>query len=354
MPDIVTAAQLAADLDANVKRLVRWLRAERERGHELLAGRPPGARWAFSREHGDRLAAEFTAAAARGVGSDSAVQRKAEGVIRDLLAEHLGVGLRPRGVKLAAGAPVNVDAVSDEGTVLAEIFARQGELKPGQQKKVAIDTLKLITIHRERPEAKLYIAFADKAASRFATGGGWVAQALSPSSQTTRPDNASRTVTLADHDASIRCRPSGVNSMPAPSPTSRPENRARSSRSGTPSTTISPLVLLAATSAFPEAIATEDECFWGGPVAMRRRAATSHNVMRLPSVARNVPSSLNRARNAAPIRKPGARRAMLGIEPDPAHASLARSSSDRRPSSPLPALVAHGTGYERGRFRALR
>ena len=73
---------------------------------------------------------------------------------------------------------MNVDAVSDDGTVLAEIFARQGELKPGQQKKVAIDTLKLITIHRERPEAKLYIAFADKAASEFATGGGWVAQAL--------------------------------------------------------------------------------------------------------------------------------------------------------------------------------
>src|SRR4051812_49015684 len=52
MPDIVTAAQIAADLDVNVKRLVRWLRAERERGHELLAGRPSGARWAFSREHG--------------------------------------------------------------------------------------------------------------------------------------------------------------------------------------------------------------------------------------------------------------------------------------------------------------
>jgi hypothetical protein len=178
MPDIVTAAQLAADLDVNVKRLVRWLRAERERGHELLAGRPPGARWAFSREHADRLAAEFTAAARRRLASDSAVQRKAEGVIRDLLADHLGVGLRPREVKLAAGAPVNVDAVSDDRTVLAEIFARQGELKPGQQKKVAIDTLKLITIHRERPEAKLYITFADKAASQFATGCGWVAQAL--------------------------------------------------------------------------------------------------------------------------------------------------------------------------------
>jgi hypothetical protein len=59
-----------------------------------------------------------------------------------------------------------------------EIFARQGDLKGGQQKKVAIDTLKLITIRRERSEAKLHIAFADQEASLYATGGGWVAQAL--------------------------------------------------------------------------------------------------------------------------------------------------------------------------------
>src|SRR4051794_20387603 len=61
---------------------------------------------------------------------------------------------------------------------MAEIFARQGELKGGQQKKVAIDTLKLITIRHERPETKLVIAFADAEASAFATSGRWVAQAL--------------------------------------------------------------------------------------------------------------------------------------------------------------------------------
>ena len=178
MPVMVTAAELAAELGTEPRRLGRWLRAERERGHALLAGRAAGARWEFTREQATELAEEFRASAARGQVSDSAVQRKAEAIIRDRLSELLGMPLEPREIKLAAGASVHVDAVSADGTVLAEIFARQGELKGGQQKKVAIDTLKLITIRRERSEAKLYIAFADREASRYATGGGWVAQAL--------------------------------------------------------------------------------------------------------------------------------------------------------------------------------
>lgn len=51
-------------------------------------------------------------------------------------------------------------------------------LKAGQQKKVAIDTLKLITIRRERPETRLVLTFADEAAAAYAQGNGWLAQAL--------------------------------------------------------------------------------------------------------------------------------------------------------------------------------
>jgi hypothetical protein len=110
--------------------------------------------------------------------SDSAVQRKAEGVIRERLAELLGTPLKAGPVTLAGGATVEVDAVSTEDPVLAEIFARQGALKAGQQKKVAIDTLKLITIRRERPETRLLLAFADEAAAAYAQGNGWLANAL--------------------------------------------------------------------------------------------------------------------------------------------------------------------------------
>jgi hypothetical protein len=132
----------------------------------------------FTREEADRLAAEFEAAVEEGHVSDSAVQRRAEEVIRSLLSKRLGVALETRTIKLAAGAPVQVDAASSDNRVLAEIFARQGTLKGGQQKKVAIDTLKLITVRAEHPDTRLVLCFADKAAAAYALGGGWVAQAL--------------------------------------------------------------------------------------------------------------------------------------------------------------------------------
>jgi hypothetical protein len=110
--------------------------------------------------------------------SDSSVQTRAEAVIRDLLAQELGVTLEPTPLKLEGGPTVKVDAAAPDNTVIAEIFARQGQLKGGQQKKVAIDALKLITLRRVHQDARLILAFADEAASRYATAGGWVAQAL--------------------------------------------------------------------------------------------------------------------------------------------------------------------------------
>lgn len=61
--------------------------------------------------------------------------RKAEAIIRDRLAELLGIPLESREIKLAAGASVHVDAVSADGTVLAEFFARQGELKGASRRR---------------------------------------------------------------------------------------------------------------------------------------------------------------------------------------------------------------------------
>lgn len=51
-------------------------------------------------------------------------------------------------------------------------------MKGGQQKKVAIDALKLITVRVEHPDARPELAFADKDAATYATGRGWLAQAL--------------------------------------------------------------------------------------------------------------------------------------------------------------------------------
>lgn len=81
-----------------------------------------------SRADADQLVAEFrasdgrTSGGASGHRSDSAVQRRAEEVIRGLLAERLGVELAPRAIELPGGEPVQVDAASSDLAVIAEIW----------------------------------------------------------------------------------------------------------------------------------------------------------------------------------------------------------------------------------------
>jgi len=111
--------------------------------------------------------------------SDSAVQRDAEASIRDRVAAIVGKELSPATITFDTGAPVQVDGVAADESVLVEIFAHQGKLKGGQQKKVGLDAFKLITLGRSRPAAQLILAFADGEAAAYALGKGWLAEALS-------------------------------------------------------------------------------------------------------------------------------------------------------------------------------
>ena len=110
--------------------------------------------------------------------SDSSVQVEAEAIIRDKVAALLGTALAPATVTFNTGAPMQVNGAAVDESVLIEIFARQGRLKAGQQKKVALDAFKLITLRRSRPDARLILAFADADAAASARGNGWLAQAL--------------------------------------------------------------------------------------------------------------------------------------------------------------------------------
>lgn len=72
--------------------------------------------------------------------------------------------LAPATVTFDTSAPVQVDAIPrGRVSALAEIFARQGKLKPGLQKKVALDAFKLVTLGRSRPNAQLILAWSDTA-----------------------------------------------------------------------------------------------------------------------------------------------------------------------------------------------
>ena len=109
---------------------------------------------------------------------DATVQLEAESIIREEVIEEVGKGLIPAEVAFGAGASVRVDGVAEDGSVFVEIFAHQGKLKGGQQKKVGLDALKLITLGRTHREARLILAFADEAAASYVLGKGWLAEAL--------------------------------------------------------------------------------------------------------------------------------------------------------------------------------
>ena len=110
--------------------------------------------------------------------SDSRVQRDAEALILDAVQKYVGMELAPRLVRFDSGATVQVDGAPSDESLFVEIFARQGALKGGQQRKVSQDALKLVTLGRSRPSARLILAFADEQAAAYATKGTWVSEAL--------------------------------------------------------------------------------------------------------------------------------------------------------------------------------
>ena len=110
--------------------------------------------------------------------SDSVIQRNAEKVILERASQAPGVTLAPTALALPGGGRVAVDGASNDLSVLVEVFARQGTLKGGQQKKVCQDALKLITLGRHHQRARLLLVFADEQAAAYATTGTWVAEAL--------------------------------------------------------------------------------------------------------------------------------------------------------------------------------
>ncbi len=110
--------------------------------------------------------------------NDSSEQQAAEAMIRRRVAEFLGTTLEPKRLTLGAGAGIQVDGVAPDNLAFVEIRARQGALKGGQKHKVANDALKLITLRRDYPDARLAIVFADELAADYATKGTWMAEAL--------------------------------------------------------------------------------------------------------------------------------------------------------------------------------
>jgi hypothetical protein len=73
--------------------------------------------------------------------SRSTGQQAAEALVRQAVSDVLRTALEPASFKLPGGARIEVDGADSSGTVLVEIYARQGALKSANFHKVACDAL---------------------------------------------------------------------------------------------------------------------------------------------------------------------------------------------------------------------
>ena len=110
--------------------------------------------------------------------SDSTEQTQAEYPIRNWIQKELNVTLESKELNLNDGCKVQIDAYSEKERILCDIYARIGELKPGQDDKVAVDILKLIYVSKSLGgKWRKIFCFTDKRASKKLTGNGWIAKA---------------------------------------------------------------------------------------------------------------------------------------------------------------------------------
>lgn len=75
---------------------------------------------------------------------DSTEQRRAERLILAAASEHFGKTLQPRKILKPEKGHVEIDGVADDDSVLAEVYAHQGDSKGSQPDKVMSDALKLL------------------------------------------------------------------------------------------------------------------------------------------------------------------------------------------------------------------
>jgi hypothetical protein len=110
---------------------------------------------------------------------DSHEQREAEAVMVAALGERLGIELRPRVLTLPDGGRIELDAASDDLTVLCEAWAHQGAAKSAQKHKLLADAFKLTLAARVvGGSPKLFLLLSDEQACKHLRGRSWANAAL--------------------------------------------------------------------------------------------------------------------------------------------------------------------------------
>jgi hypothetical protein len=100
--------------------------------------------------------------------SNSNAQKNAENEMRSKFSKKIGVEIKPSSdssLKISIlNNPIELDGVSDDGSVLVEIFARIGSTSSSRDDKVMSDALKLSLAGKQLnfEECDKYLVFADK------------------------------------------------------------------------------------------------------------------------------------------------------------------------------------------------
>lgn len=108
--------------------------------------------------------------------SSSTVQQEVEATVLRSLGEKLGATLSQGHRVEIGGSHMQPDGISEDGSVVVEVFAHIGTLKGGQRHKISTDALKLLAIRELHPDARLILAFVDEKAAGSVSG--WKAETL--------------------------------------------------------------------------------------------------------------------------------------------------------------------------------
>jgi hypothetical protein len=109
--------------------------------------------------------------------SDSSEQQAAESYLLGALEERLGIAFNAN-ASFHIDIGVRPDGIDPENKVVAEVYARVGELKGAQLHKVKADILKLAFIERKLGNGwRKIICFGSADAAKFLLGKSWAAEA---------------------------------------------------------------------------------------------------------------------------------------------------------------------------------
>jgi hypothetical protein len=109
---------------------------------------------------------------------NSDLQTFSENYIRELLIQHFGHKFESITLNLNDEVEIQIDAYNKKEHEYYEIYSKQGKIKPGQQRKISQDILKLLLLRQYMPNVKTGFVYASTKVHKYLTGKNWLSRAI--------------------------------------------------------------------------------------------------------------------------------------------------------------------------------